>query len=54
MFLVPDNLKNAINRAYRYNPKLNPSNQQLPEHAQVAVFPTCPHKPKGKSKTEVG
>lgn len=51
--LVPDNLKNGVNNACRYDPDLTPSYQQLAEHYQVAVIPARPRKPWDKPKVEM-
>jgi transposase len=52
--LVPDNLKNGVSKACRYEPELNPAYQQLAAHYGVAVLPARPYKPKDKAKAEVG
>ncbi len=52
--VVPDNLKSAVTKACRYDPKLNPSYQQLAAHYGTALDPARPLKPKDKAKAEVG
>ncbi len=52
--IVPDNLRSGVSKACRYEPKLNPSYQQLAAHYQVAIIPARPYKPKDKAKAEVG
>lgn len=52
--IIPDNLLSAVSKACRYEPKLNPSYQQLGAHYQVAIIPARPYKPKDKAKAEVG
>ena len=52
--VVPDNLRSAVSKACRYEPKLNSSYQQLAAHYQVAIIPARPYKPKDKAKAEVG
>lgn len=50
--LVPDNLRSAVTRANRYEPRLNDSYQKLANHYQTAVMPARPYKPKDKAKAE--
>src|SRR6056297_243814 len=52
--LVPDNLKSAVTRACRYEPKLNATYADMARHYGVAVLPARPYKPKDKAKAEVG
>jgi len=52
--VVPDNLKSAVTKACRYDPKLNPSYQQLAAHYGTALVPARPLKHKDKAKAEVG
>lgn len=51
--VVPDNLKSAVIKTDRYEPKLNPAYQQMAAHYRVAIMPARPYKPKDKSKAEV-
>lgn len=50
--LVPDNLRSAVTKANRYEPRLNDSYQKLANHYQTAVMPARPYKPKDKAKAE--
>ncbi|MDF5000260.1 IS21 family transposase, partial [Vibrio parahaemolyticus] len=50
--LVPDNLRSAVSKANRYEPRLNDSYQKLANHYQTAVMPARPYKPKDKAKAE--
>ena len=52
--LVPDNLKSGVNKAHRYEPRLNRTYRELGEHYGVAVLPTRPAKPRDKAKAETG
>ena len=54
VLLVPDNLKAAVTKAYRYEPEINRSYQDLATHYGAVVLPTGPYKPKDKAKVEVG
>ncbi|CZF85499.1 Integrase core domain protein [Grimontia marina] len=50
--LVPDNLRRAVSKANRYEPRLNDIYQKLANHYQTAVMPRRPYKPKDKTRTE--
>jgi transposase len=50
--LVPDNLKAAVSKTDRYEPKLNESYRKLAHHYGTAVMPARPYKPKDKAKAE--
>lgn len=50
--LVPDNLKSAVTKTDRYEPKLNDSYRKLAYHYRTAVMPARPYKPKDKAKAE--
>jgi len=52
--LVPDNLASGVNRAYRYDPELNPTYQDLATHYGTAVLPARKAKPRDKAKVESG
>ncbi len=52
--LVVDNLRSAVTRACRYEPKLNRTYEDMARHYGVAVLPARPYKPKDKAKAEVG
>jgi len=50
--LVPDNLRAAVSKTDRYEPKLNDSYQKLANHYRIAIMPARPYKPKDKAKAE--
>ena len=50
--LVPDNLKAAITKACRYDPKVNQTYADLAAHYGTAILPARPYKPKDKAKVE--
>ena len=50
--MVCDNLREAVSKACRYDPQLNPSYQQWAEHYGVVVLPTRPRRPLDKAKVE--
>lgn len=52
--LVPDNLKSAVSRANKYEPKLNERFAALAQHYGTAIVPARPHAPKDKPKVENG
>ena len=52
--VVPDNLRSAVSKPCRYEPKLNPSYLDLATHYDVAVIPARVRKPKDKAKAEAG
>ena len=52
--LVPDNLKAGVKSPHRYEPDINPSDQEFARHYEVAVVPARARKPKDKAKVEVG
>jgi transposase len=54
VIVVPDNLRSAVSKPCRYEPKLNPSYQDLAEHYNVAVIPARVRKPRDKAKAEAG
>src|SRR5262249_60778698 len=51
---VPDNWKNAVARACRYEPDLNPTYQEMAAHYGAAVIPARVKKPRDKAKVEAG
>ena len=51
--VVPDNLKSAVIKTHRHEPRINPAYQQMAAHYQVGVVPARPYKPKDKAKAEV-
>ena len=50
--VVPDNLRSAVSKPCRYEPKLNPSYSELADHYNVAVIPARVRKPRDKAKAE--
>ena len=52
--VVPDNLRSAVSKPCRYEPKLNPSYSELADHYNVAVIPARVRKPRDKAKAEAG
>ncbi|GAM66061.1 mobile element protein [Vibrio ishigakensis] len=50
--VVPDNLKSSTSRAFRYDPDINPTYQQMLAHYSVALMPPRPTKPKDKAKAK--
>ena len=52
--LVPDNLRAAVTRACRYEPKINDTYAEMAAHYQTAVLPARPYKPQDKGKAESG
>ncbi len=50
--IVTDNLKSAVTKSHRYEPKLNPDFEDFAEHYQMAVLPTRAYKPKDKALVE--
>ena len=51
--VIPDNLKSAVVKTHRYEPRITPSYRQLAAHYQTAIVPARPYKPKDKAKAEV-
>ena len=52
--LRPDNAKTGVKKANYYEPKLNPSYQEMAMYYKIAVLPARPRKPKDKPKVENG
>ena len=50
--LVPDNLKSAVTKACRYEPKISEALQQFANHYQATVIPARVAKPKDKALVE--
>jgi transposase len=50
--IVTDNLKSAVTKSHRYEPRLNPDFEDFAEHYQVAVLPARAYKPKDKALVE--
>jgi len=51
---VLDNLRSSVTKASRYEPDVNPTNQDVAEHYGVAVLPARAPRPKDKAKVENG
>ena len=47
--VVPDNLKAGVIRPCRYEPKLNPTYEEMAAHYGVAIMPARPRKPRDKA-----
>lgn len=52
--LTPDNLKDGVKLANRYEPDLNPTYQEMAVHYGIAVIPARVRKPRDKAKVEAG
>ncbi|MBK1646826.1 IS21 family transposase [Thiocapsa imhoffii] len=52
--IVPDNLKSAVSKAHRYEPDLNPTDQDFAAHYGLAVIPARVRKPRDQAKAEGG
>jgi transposase len=52
--VIPDNAKNRVTKACRYDPDLNPTYQEMAMHYGVGVVPARPYKPRDKAKAESG
>ena len=52
--LVPDNLKNGIQKASFYDPEINRTYGAMANHYAVGVLPARPKKPRDKAKVEAG
>jgi len=50
--IVPDNLKSAVTKSSRYEPRLNENFEAFAEHYGMAVLPARAYKPKDKSLVE--
>lgn len=51
---MPDNLRDGVTKACRYEPELNPTYQAFAEHYGCAVIPARPRRPRDKAKVEGG
>jgi transposase len=51
---VCDNLLSGITKANRYEPKVNPTYQDMATHYGTAILPTRPRRPRDKAKVEAG
>jgi len=50
--LVPDNLRAAVTKSSRYEPKVNETFADFAEHYETAVLPTRAYKPRDKAIVE--
>ena len=50
---VPDNLKSAVTKACRYEPRIHRTYGEMARHYGAVVIPARPYKPKDKAKVEV-
>jgi transposase len=50
--IVPDNLKSAVIKSHRYEPKLNENFEAFADHYGMAVIPARAYKPKDKALVE--
>ncbi|MBL0340808.1 MAG: IS21 family transposase [Bacteroidetes bacterium] len=50
--IVPDNLKSAVTKSSRYEPRINENFEAFAEHYGMAVLPARVYKPKDKSLVE--
>lgn len=50
--IVPDNLKSAVTKSHRYEPKVNESFNYFAEHYATFIFPARAYKPKDKALAE--
>lgn len=50
--LVPDNLKSAVTKSSRYEPKVNEAFADFAEHYETAVLPTRTYRPRDKAIVE--
>lgn len=52
--IIPDNLKSAVVKPCRYEPKINPTYLDLAKHYGTCVIPTRVARPQDKAKVEAG
>lgn len=52
--LVPDNLKAAVLRTSRYEPRLNPAYLEMARHYGMVILPARVRRPKDKARAEAG
>ena len=50
--IVPDNLKSAVSKSHRYEPRLNENFEAFADHYSMVVLPARAYKPKDKSLVE--
>jgi len=51
--LVPDQLRSAVSRPCRYDPKIQRTYEALADHYGTTVIPARPRRPKDKAKAEL-
>lgn len=51
--IVPDNLKAAVTKANKYEPRINDVFMDMANHYGMVVLPARPYKPRDKAKVEV-
>jgi transposase len=51
--IVPDQPRTSVAQPCRYDPKLNPTYQELSKHYSTCIIPARPRKPRDKAKVEV-
>jgi len=52
--VVPDQLRSAVSKPHRYEPKLQRTYEDLGRHYDTALIPARPRKPRDKAKVEAG
>lgn len=50
--IVPDNLKSAVTKSHRYEPKINSTFEDFAEHYSTTILPARVYKPKDKALVE--
>ena len=50
---MPDQLRSAVSRPCRYDPKIQRTYEALAEHYGTTVIPARPRRPKDKAKAEL-
>jgi transposase len=50
--VVPDNTKTGVTKACRYDPRPEPTYQEMAMHYGVGVVPARPYKPRDKAASE--
>ena len=50
--IVPDNLKSAVTKSHRYEPKINAAFEDFAEHYSTTILPARVYKPKDKALVE--
>jgi transposase len=52
--VIPDNLKSAVTKPHRYEPKLNERYHRMAQHYNTAIMPARSRKPRDKAPAEKG